>query len=170
MKRIESDDRTIRRRDVLAAAGALAAVAGASLARAGEHQGHEKQGGSGGRGEPRYFEAKAYKKRATLVGKVNECVAKGQACLSHCMETFLQGDTTMAECAVAVQEMLAVCGAMAQVAANDSKNLKAVSQACIAVCETCETICREHEKHQVECKECADACAALIREARKVAA
>lgn len=161
-------DRNIRRREVLAAAGALAAVAGARLAGATEHQGHEGHGGGGGRGEPRYFEAKAYKKRATLVEKTNDCVAKGQACLSHCMETFLQGDTTMAECAVAVQEMLAVCGAMAQVAANDSKNLKVVTQACIAVCETCEKICREHEEHQKECKACADACAALIQEARKV--
>jgi len=84
------------------------------------------------------------------------------------METFVAGDTTMAECARAVQEMLVTCRAFAQLAANDSVVLPPMAKACIAVCEECEKQCRPHEEHQPECKDCADACVALVREARKL--
>jgi Cys-rich four helix bundle protein (predicted Tat secretion target) len=102
------------------------------------------------------------------VAVTNECIARGQACLSHCMETFVAGDTTMAECARAVQEMLVTCQAFGQLAANDSVVLRPMAQACIAVCEECEKQCRVHEDHQRECRECADACAELVREAKKL--
>jgi Cys-rich four helix bundle protein (predicted Tat secretion target) len=161
----------LRRRQVLMGATLLA---GATLSAAGraaaseedKHEGHHATGAAGAK--HRYTEAKAFKKRAAVVAVANECIARGQACLSHCMETFVQGDTTMAECARAVQEMLATCQAFAQLAANDSVVLKPMSQACIAVCEECEKQCRVHEDHQPECKACADACADLVREAKKL--
>ena len=161
-------DRTKRadgfsRRDLVVGAGALATVASARAALgASEHAEHEAT--------HKYTEAKAYKKRASLVQAANGCIATGQACLSHCMETFLGGDTTMAECAQSVQQMLAVCPALATLAASDSKRLPVMAQACIAVCEDCEKECRVHEQHQPECRACADACAALIKEAKKVLA
>jgi Cys-rich four helix bundle protein (predicted Tat secretion target) len=157
----------LRRREVLAGATLFAgvALAGAGSA-AGEHEGHAAAG-AGGAG-PLYSEAKAFKKRASLVNVTNECIARGQACLSHCMETFVEGDTTMAECARAVQEMLVTCQAFGQLAANDSVVLRPMAQACIAVCEECEKQCRPHEDHQPECRECAEACSALVKEAKKL--
>jgi Cys-rich four helix bundle protein (predicted Tat secretion target) len=161
----------LRRRDVLAGAtllvGATLAAAGAVAAQG--REGHHATGAPGeGGGQHRYSEAKAFKKRAAVVAVANECIARGQACLSHCMETFVEGDTTMAECARAVQEMLVTCQAFAQLAANDSVVLKPVAAACVAVCEECEKQCREHGEHQPECRECADACADLVREAKKL--
>jgi Cys-rich four helix bundle protein (predicted Tat secretion target) len=163
-ERREKDEHPVGRRDLVIAAGVLASVATARVALAAEHEKHSD------REKHVYTEAKAYKKRAALAKATSACIATGQACLSHCMETFLSGDTTMAECALAVQEMLAVCGAMETLAANDSGRLPAMARACIAVCEHCEKECRVHEAHQPECKACADACAALVKEAKAVAA
>lgn len=163
-------DAGLRRRDLLVGATVLAGatLGAAGRAAAAEHEQHQHHALGAAGGEHRYSEATAFKRRAGLVAVANECIARGQACLSHCMETFVQGDTTMAECARAVQEMLATCQAFAQLAANDSVVLKPMAQACIAVCEECEKQCRVHEEHQPECKACADACADLVREAKKL--
>jgi Cys-rich four helix bundle protein (predicted Tat secretion target) len=155
-----ASDSSLRRREVLAGAGALAALAAVpSLAAEQEHAGH---------GKGRYFEAKAAKAHPALVKATNECLDTGDVCLSHCYETFRMGDTTMADCAFAVQQMVQVCTAFGSLALNDSKHLKALAPGCIAVCEDCEQECRKHEDHQAECKACAEACAALVREARKL--
>ncbi len=151
------------RRQLLVGAGVLAA--GAGIAAAAEHD-HAHEHGK----EHKYFKAERYPRRADLVAATNECISKGVQCLSHCMETFLAGDTTMAECAFAVDQMLAVCNAMYHLAANDSPQLAEMARACIAVCDHCEKECRKHEQHQPECRACADACAALIIEAKKVIA
>jgi Cys-rich four helix bundle protein (predicted Tat secretion target) len=153
---------TIGRRELLAGAGATAVLMGAAGAGAAEQEQH-----SHGK---RYFEAKAPRAHPALTAAANDCVATGQACISHCLETFRQGDTTMAECATAVQEMLPVCAALASLSASDSRHLKDLARACIPVCEGCEKECRVHEQHQPECKACADACAALVREAKKLLA
>lgn len=160
------------RRDVLVGAGALAAAGVASAAHHGDgHDGHDAHAGHqhGEKGGHKYFKAVRFARNAALVGATENCISKGRQCLSHCFETFLAGDTTMAECAFAVDQMLAVCAAMAHLAANDSPQLAEMARACIAVCEHCEKECRAHEEHQPECKACADACAALIVEAKKVA-
>jgi Cys-rich four helix bundle protein (predicted Tat secretion target) len=151
----------VSRRDLLIGAGvvASAAIAGTAIAGTGAES-HTMQ--------HKYFEATAYKKHVALVAAANECIAKGQACISHCMETFLTDDTTMGKCAFAVQQMLPVCTAMAYLAAYDSKRLKPMAETCVGVCEDCEKECRVHEDHQPECRACADACAALIKEAKKL--
>ena len=159
--------REFSRRDFLTTAAGVASASLAGVALAGADT--EAHGEHGEHGEQRkYYESARLKKYPALVAAANECSAKGEACLSHCMETFLLGDTTMAECANAVQEMLPVCGTMSQLAAYDSKHLELAANLCIAVCEDCEKVCREHEEHQPECRECADACAALIKECRQV--
>lgn len=157
------------RRELLVGAGALAAAAAASAA---DHaDGHAHGAGEGHHhGGMKYFKAERYARRAPLVAATENCISKGRQCLSHCLETFLAGDTTMAECAFAVDQMLAVCNAMARLAAHDSPQLPEMARACIAVCEHCEKECRRHEEHQPECRACADACAALIAEAKKVLA
>lgn len=153
----------VSRREVLMASAALAAsAAGAGIASAGEHDAHM--------GAAKYSEAKAFKKHAALVASANECVAQGQACLSHCFETFVAGDTTMAECAFAVEQMLKACDAFSYLAAYDSPHLPAMARVCVSVCQDCEKECRKHEDHQAECRACADACAVLIRDAKKLAA
>ena len=82
----------VSRRDVLIGAGVTASVAEAGAAIAGtEAEPHTMQ--------HKYFAAAAYKKHVALVAAANECIAKGQACISHCMETFLTEDTTMGKCA-----------------------------------------------------------------------
>lgn len=153
----------VARRDVIIGGGLLAAGLAAERAAGGEHSGSHAT-------QHKYFDAKRYKKHAGLVAVTNACITRGDACLSHCMETFLAGDTTMAECAFAVQQMLEVCRAMSALAAADSKHLGAMAGTCVAVCEDCERECRVHEDHQPECKACADACAALVAKAKPLAA
>ena len=152
----------VGRRELLTRAGAAALLMGAGSAAAAEPEAHAHG--------KHYFDAKAAKAHPALVAAANDCVAKGQTCISHCLETFRLGDTTMADCASAVQEMLPVCTALGYLAAYDSRHLKDLARACIPVCETCEKECREHEEHQAECKDCADACALVIREAKKLLA
>jgi Cys-rich four helix bundle protein (predicted Tat secretion target) len=157
---------SLRRRELIAGAGALAAAA-AAPAFAAEAAGKDAHAGHG---KGRYFEAKAAKAHPALVAATQACLGDGEICLSHCFETFRMGDTTMADCAFAVQQMLQVCNAFGALAINDSKHLRALAPACIQVCEDCEQECRKHEDHQPECKACADACQALVVEARKLLA
>lgn len=157
-----SEETRVTRRHVLAGAAGAAAtlLAGRALA-ADEHAGH---------GKGKYTPGVRNKKHADLAAAVNNCTAKGEACLSHCMETFREGDTTMAECADAVQQMLPVCRAMSSLSVYDSKHLPDLARACLGVCTDCEKVCREHADHQKECKDCADACAAVIKEVKKMLA
>jgi len=158
-----SPEATVSRRAVLRGAAGAAGVLVASRALAADDQGAHDHG-------KHYSPGVRNKKRAALAAAAETCTAKGEVCLSHCMETFLQGDTTMASCADAVQQMLPVCRAMSSLAVYDSPHLKDLARACIGVCTDCEKVCREHAEHQKECKDCADACAALIKECQKVLA
>lgn len=159
----------LRRRDLLIGAAAFASTAavGAEPGKADQQQHGDAHAASAGK---RYSTAVAYRRHATAVAAAEECIGSGRACLSHCFETFVAGDTTMAECARSVEEMLRVCDAFAWLAATDSKQLAPMARACIASCEYCEKECRVHEEHQAECKACADACAALVTEAKKLLA
>ena len=141
---------------------ATALFAGRALA-AEDKAGHEH-------GDSHYTPGVRNKKHMALVAAVNTCIAKGEACLSHCMETFVQGDTTMGACADAVQQMLPVCRAMSSLGVYDSKHLPDLAKVCMGVCTDCEKVCREHAEHQKECKECAEACAAVIAECKKIVA
>ena len=70
----------------------------------------------------------------------------------------------MADCVWSVQQMRHVWGAFGALASYDSTHLKAMARVGADVCKDCKKKCRVHEKHQVECGRCADACAALIKE------
>jgi Cys-rich four helix bundle protein (predicted Tat secretion target) len=157
----------LSRRSLVAGAGALVSflaatevVRGVGEARAADEAAKD----------PKYTAGAANKRHSDLVRVANDCVEKAEACLSHCFETFLAGQTIMASCAAAIDEMIPVCRALAHLAVRDSKNLALLAKACIGVCESCEKECRAHADHQAECRAAADACAALLREARKVAA
>lgn len=132
-KDFEQGPGSIGRREILIGAAALATTAAAAQALAANPQAARPAGAGA-----RYSEAAAYKKHAKAVAAAGECIETGRACLSHCFETFVAGDTMMAECAVSVQEMLHVCDAFAWLAATDSRQLAPMARACIASCEYCE--------------------------------
>lgn len=96
-----------------------------------------------------------------LMDAVNNCTDKGRRCISHCMVSFVEGDTELAECASKAHEMMAVCGGFAYLVASNSTYVKEYAKICERVCEDCEKECKKHEEHK-ECKACADACADVI--------
>jgi Cys-rich four helix bundle protein (predicted Tat secretion target) len=100
----------------------------------------------------------------------DKCVSVGTQCLEHCLTLLGQGDKSLGGCAQAVNEMLAVCRVVGPLAAADSTHLKALARLCADVCTDCEKACRPHADHHPVCKACAEACTAVIAEAKKVAA
>lgn len=101
--------------------------------------------------------------RQRIIDHAMDCLMKGEACNQHCIELFKTGDTSVADCAGSVQEMLASCTAMSKLAAYDSRHLKAMLNVCIGICEDCEKECRKHEDKHAECKACADSCSDCIK-------
>lgn len=101
-------------------------------------------------------------KSQNVLDAVNECVVKGQQCTAHCLVAFQEGDTSLADCARKVNEMVPICKALSYQLASNSPYVKALSEVCRQACADCEEACREHEEKHVECKECAEACASVI--------
>ena len=96
-----------------------------------------------------------------LMDAVNNCTDKGRRCISHCMVSFVEGDTELAKCASKAQEMMAVCGGFAYLVASNSSYNKEYAKICEKVCEDCAKECNKHNEHK-ECKACADACDDVI--------
>ena len=99
-----------------------------------------------------------------------ECVRTGEACLQHCLTLLSKGDTSLADCAQMVNQMLAVCRAVGPIADANGKYLRQTAQLCRDVCTDCERACRVHAEHHAICKECADDCVALVAAAKPLAA
>ena len=96
-----------------------------------------------------------------LMDAVNNCTDKGRRCISHCLVSFQEGDTELADCASKVHEMMAVCGGFAYLVASNSSYIKDYARVCEKVCADCAEECRKHEKH-IECEACANACDDII--------
>jgi Cys-rich four helix bundle protein (predicted Tat secretion target) len=144
------------------AAAILAAAATARIARAAdEHEHHDLVAGRAKSTAP------AASPHAVLLEALEDCLAKARICVAHCHQRALAGDGDLAECAFAVDQMLRVCDTTAFLAATDSKLLAAMRPVCRAACEDCEKACRVHEDHHRACRECAEACAALLAELEK---
>ncbi len=146
---------SMSRRKVLLGAAAVAATAttGSSAAFAGmEHDHH-----SGNRHD-------------AVIDSALDCIKTGQACIEHCIGLFKTGDTSVAECADTVQEMLAMCTALTQMASYNSKQLPQVARICREVCLSCEKECRKHEDKHAQCKACAESCETCAKECKKIAA
>jgi Cys-rich four helix bundle protein (predicted Tat secretion target) len=107
---------------------------------------------------------------AGLVDTALDCVKKGQACLDHCIKLFKKGDTSVADCADKVTEMLAMCTALSQMASYQSKHLAKFAKVCAAVCRDCKKACDEHAKKHAACKACAESCEKCIKACEKIAA
>ena len=153
MSDLETSSRTnqeatpgISRREILLGIGAVAtaAYAGAAVS-----------------AMPGHDHSKHSAQQADLLDAANNCVDKGQRCITHCLVSFKEGDVQLADCASKVHEMQAICGAFAYLLAANSGYLKAYADVCEKVCNDCEKECRKHEKH-IECTACADACAEVV--------
>jgi len=92
-----------------------------------------------------------------LIDTFLECIKMGEICNQHCMHMFQMGDTTLADCSISVQELIAASTAVLKFTANNSMHLNAFLEVAIKVCETCEEECIKHDKH-IQCKDCAEAC------------
>ncbi len=104
-----------------------------------------------------------------LVDTALDCIKTGQACLDHCFELFKQGDNSVANCADKVNEMLAMCTALTQMASSQSKHLAEVAKVCAAVCKDCKKECEKHAKKHAACKACAESCEKCIKACEKIA-
>jgi Cys-rich four helix bundle protein (predicted Tat secretion target) len=109
-------------------------------------------------------------KRRDMVDAAVACVGTGEICLKHILDQSAAGDTSLAVCGMRVHDMVAVCRALATLAASDSPQLKPFAKVCIEVCQSCETECRKHEQHHPICKETADSCARVVATCKKLLA
>jgi Cys-rich four helix bundle protein (predicted Tat secretion target) len=107
---------------------------------------------------------------AAFTRAVAACVDTGNACLQHCLDAFATGDKTLAACADAVNQMLAICRAAGVIAVGGSRHRAQAIQLCSAICGDCEKECRKHEAEHAVCKACAEACAATVKAALLVTA
>ena len=98
------------------------------------------------------------------------CVSAGQVCLTHCITLLSKGDTSMKDCAAAVNQMLALCGAMQNLAAQNSRLTPSLAKVCIEACKQCAAACQKHAVHHAECKACYESCTDCIKECEKIAA
>ncbi|MBX3264290.1 MAG: Csp1 family four helix bundle copper storage protein [Labilithrix sp.] len=108
-------------------------------------------------GDPALFEA------------AQACLAKGEACVAHCLAMLASGDASMGGCAKSVHEMRSVMQGLATAAASGSKHLPALAKVAMEFCKDCEVECRRHADKHVACKDCLDACTRTIAACQKVA-
>jgi Cys-rich four helix bundle protein (predicted Tat secretion target) len=147
---------SISRRDILLGLGAAAtaAYAGAVTASSDEHKHDEHMG-------MKHDHSKHKVKSPDVLDAVNGCVDKGRRCIAHCLVTYQEGDTTLADCASKAHEMLAICDGFAYLLAANSEYVKPYAKLCAQVCEDCAKECRKHDQH-IECNACAEACEEVV--------
>ncbi len=162
---LEAD--ALSRRSLLATGSALLAAAGlaasARTARAEDdpHAGHMDHSAHEGHGQ-------SASQHQALVDAALDCVAKGEACVPHCVGLMEKGDNSLAECLRSVLAMMPLCTAVARLASLDAPRLKDLTKLCGEVCAECEKVCRKHAEHHAVCKACADSCAAFVKESKKL--
>ena len=103
-----------------------------------------------------------------LIDATAECGIKGQLCLAHSLHLLEQGDQEMAGCVKTVQQMLALCGALQNLAAQNSPYVGELAKVAGEACQTCEKECRKHEDKHAECKACAESCANCAKQCLSV--
>jgi Cys-rich four helix bundle protein (predicted Tat secretion target) len=152
------DDRepTISRRALLVGAGAIGAALATGTSLGGDAPGHRHEDHA--------------PKNPGVLEAVNDCVVTAQQCAAHCLVAFQEGDTTLADCARKVNEMLPICRAFSYQLAGNSPYVKSLAAVCRQACEDCEKECRVHEDKHVECKECAESCAQVVAAIDKLSA
>lgn len=154
---------SMNRRQFLGGTAAVSLAAAASFARAHDHHSHTgNHVHTATTAAPKAYEA-ARKAAA-------HCVEAGQICLAHCIALLSNGDTSMKDCSVAVNQMLALCGSLQNLAAQNSRLVPALAKVCLEACKQCSAACKVHAGHHAECKACYKSCLACIKECEKIAA
>lgn len=149
---LKEKDVSISRRDVLFGIGAAAATLVLSENALAAMPGHDH--------------SKHSAQQPAVLDAVNNCTDKGTRCISHCLVAWNEGDLELAACAKKVNEMNAICGGFSKLLAANSNHVNAYAKICKSVCDECAKECRKHDQH-VECRECAEACEALIKAINK---
>jgi Cys-rich four helix bundle protein (predicted Tat secretion target) len=144
------------RREFIAAAGTVAAVASTSQAFA-QMAAEEAE-------EPMMHSPKY----TSLEKAAAHCVATGNDCLRHCLGMYKMKDTSMAGCADTAFQLVAACGALAALAAVNSEHTGHLAKAVAMVCRDCQKECEKYPK-VAECKACGDSCKACAAECDKAA-
>ena len=141
----------MERRELFGALGAIAMAGVAASSFAADEHAHHHGGGS---------------KYAALIAAAGDCVAKGDACLAHCIVLLGDGDKAMAECAKSVNQLLPLCGALQRLAAQGSAYMPALAKVALESCSECEKVCRKHADKHAECKACMESCAECIKQCK----
>jgi len=144
----------MNRREVLLGSVALAGAAIVNRVQAaeGEHHHHDMSANAG------------------LISAAADCIQKGQVCLNHCLYLLGQGDKDMAACAKSVNQMLALCTALQQLANQESAYLPKLAALAMDACNKCDDECKKHADKHEACKACGESCAACSKECKKIAA
>lgn len=80
--------------------------------------------------------------------------------MTHCIEILASGDASMAACARAVRDMLAVCATSRSLILTGSSFAGQQVALCREACVICRGECLPHAEHHASCGACAEACAA----------
>lgn len=97
-----------------------------------------------------------------MVDVATRCIAMGEKCHAHGLDVLSTGDTSLADCNRAVSVMLAVCHAVARMAALESSRLPEIIKVALHTCDDCRIECEKHADHHPECKACGEACASMV--------
>lgn len=111
----------------------------------------------------------ATSKYAELVTDTTRCINTGEACIAHCLVLLGEGDKELAACAKTVEDTIATCTALRQLAAANSPHVPKFAGPVADICYACETECRKHETKHSVCRDCAQACATCAKECMKSA-
>ena len=154
----------MNRRELL---GTFAAVAAASLASTGARASTPMAEHEHPASTPSQAAAKdAYQ---SLREAASGCVSAGQVCLAHCIRLLSEGDKSMDQCARAVNQMLALCGAIQNLAAQSSALTPALAKVALEGCRQCADACEPHVDHHAECKACHQACLDCMKQCEALA-
>jgi Cys-rich four helix bundle protein (predicted Tat secretion target) len=99
-----------------------------------------------------------------------DCLAKGNACVAHCLGMLGSGDTSMLGCARSSYDMTAAMEALARLASTGSSHLPAFAKVAMDFCRDCQAECQKHADRHPVCKDCLDACTRSIAALQKIAA
>ena len=106
-------------------------------------------------------------KYGSLQQSALKCVSTGEDCLRHCLGMMAMKDTSMAECANLVVQLVASCRALHTLAAVNSQFTAAIAKGVAEVCTACGKECSKFSEKYAVCKACADACKTCAEECQK---
>ena len=105
-----------------------------------------------------------------LIATSVKCLEMGLKCERLCTETLIKGDKMMADCMLAIQDMLTMVRATSELAAHKSPLLTKMVASCSLACEECKKQCEKHAKHHAICADCAQACDECMKACQKISA